>query len=201
MKKLVTLAASAAFSLAASTFVVAPANAQSVKQATIVVVDMEEVINTSAAGKAAQPQLQAQASALQARVQQLQTGFNGEEEALRKAAEAKTLTQPQLEAKAKDLQNREQAANADLNNRNRQFQANQNYVVKQINDASQPVIAAIMKEKGANVALARSVTLPPTDDSLDVTALVVQRLNASLPSVQVNAPAVAAAPAASSQGR
>jgi Skp family chaperone for outer membrane proteins len=199
MKKLVTLAASAAFSLAASTVFVAPASAQAVGAASIVLIDMEEVINTSNAGKGATTQIQAQAAAMQSRLQALQTGFNGEEEALRKAAEGKTLTQPQLEAKAKDLQTREQAANTEMGGRQRQLQANQNYVVKQISDAAQPIVTAIMKEKGANIALARGVTLQAAD-SLDITPLVVTRLNAALPSVQVNAPAGAAAPA-KSQGR
>ncbi|WP_157217237.1 OmpH family outer membrane protein [Flavisphingomonas formosensis] len=183
-----------------STAIVAPAHAQAVPAASIVLVDMEDVINSCNAGKGAQTQLQAQANALQSRVQQLRTGFDGEEQALQKAVDGKTMTQPQIEAKAKDLQTREAAAQNEIGTKQRQLQLNQQYVVKQINDAAQPIITAIMKEKGANIALARGATLQASD-ALDITNLVTTRLNSALPSVQVNAPAQPAAPAAKSQGR
>ena len=198
MKTSISLAASAATALLASVTAIAPAHAQAAPAAVAVLVDMEDVINSSTAGKGAQTQLQAQANALQSRVQQLRTGFDGEEQALQKAADGKTMTQPQLEAKAKDLQTREAAAQNEIQTKQRQLQLNQQYVVKQINDAAQPIITAIMKEKGANVALARGVTLQASD-SLDVTNLVTTRLNSALPSVQVNAPAQPAA--AKPQGR
>jgi len=188
MTKFATLAASAAVALFSAAAVTAPVHAQAASQAVIVLVDMEEVINSSNAGKGAQTQLQAQANALQSRVQQLRTGFDSEEQALQKAVDGKTMTQQQIEAKAKDLQTREAAAQNEIAGKQRQLQLNQQYVVKQINDAAQPIITAIMKEKGANIALARGVTLQASD-ALDITNLVTTRLNSALPSVQVNAPA------------
>ena len=179
------LALVAALSLAS---VSAPAFAQA---AVIVTVDMEQVINSSTAGKSAQTQLQAQANALQSRAQQLDAGFRSENEALNKAAQAKTMTQPALEAKAADLQKRVNAAQADMTNRQRQFVANQQYVGKQISDAVQPIIAQVQAEKGATLVLDEGSVIK-TSPSIDVTALVLQRLNAKLPSVNVNAPASAA---------
>jgi Skp family chaperone for outer membrane proteins len=180
------LALMAALSLASAS---APALAQAA--AVIITVDMEQVINTSTAGRSAQSQLQAQASALQARAQQLDAGFRGENDALNKAAQSKTMTQPALEAKAADLQKRVNAAQVDMNNRQRQFVANQQFVGKQISEAVQPIIAQVMTEKNATLVLDEGQVIK-TSPSLDVTALVLQRLNAKLPSVNVNAPAAAA---------
>ncbi len=184
------LALVAALSLAS---VSAPALAQAVS---IITVDMEQVINTSTAGRSAQSQLQAQANALQARAQQLDAGFRGENEALNKAAQSKTMTQPALEAKAADLQKRVNAAQVDMNNRQRQFVANQQFVGKQISDAVQPLIAQVMTEKNASLVVDEGQVIKASP-SLDVTALVLQRLNAKLPNVNVNAPA----PPASAGGR
>jgi Skp family chaperone for outer membrane proteins len=179
------LALVAALSLASASV---PALAQSA--AVIITVDMEQVINTSTAGKSAQTQLQAQANTLQARAQQLDAGFRTENEALNKAAAGKTMTQPALEAKAADLQKRINAAQVDMNNRQRQFVANQQFVGKQISDAVQPIIAQVQAEKNATLVLDEGQVIR-TSPSIDVTATVLQRLNAKLPSVNVNAPAPA----------
>ncbi len=164
----------------------APAFAQAA--AVIITVDMEQVINTSTAGKSAQTQLQAQANALQARAQQLDASFRGENDALNKAAQGKTMTQPALEAKAADLQKRVNAAQVDMNNKQRQFVANQQFVGKQISEAVQPIITQVMAEKNAALVLDEGSVIK-TSPSLDVTATVLQRLNAKLPSVNINAPA------------
>jgi outer membrane protein len=168
-----------------------PLFAQAVAPATIITVDMEQVINSSAAGRSAQTQLQSQANALQARAQQLDAGFRSESEALNKAAQGKTMAQPALEAKAADLQKRVNAAQVDMNNRQRQFVANQQYVGKQISDAVQPIITQVMTEKNASLVLDEGQVIKASP-ALDVTPLVLQRLNAKLPSVSVSAPAAAA---------
>jgi outer membrane protein len=181
------LALVAALSLAS---VSVPALAQSA--AVIITVDMEQVINTSTAGKSAQTQLQAQANALQAKAQSLDAGFRSENDALNKAAQSKTMTQQALEQKAADLQKRINAAQVDMTNRQRQFVANQQYVGKQISDAVQPIISQVQAEKNATLVLDEGSVIK-TSPSIDVTAVVLQRLNAKLPSVNVNAPASAAA--------
>jgi hypothetical protein len=67
-------------------------------------------------------------------------------------------------------------------------------VLKQINDGAQPIITAIMKERGAQIALAEAATLQHTA-GIDVTADVVSRLDKALPRVSTTAPAAPAAPA------
>lgn len=187
MRNILKAAMLAATALTVSLPVATPAFAQAA-QAQIVIVDMEEVISTSSAGKGAQAVLQGQANSLQARVKTLTEGFQKEEEALRTGFQNKTLTQQAAEAKAKDIEGRKQSAQAEISGRQRTLQASQAHVLKQIDDAAQPIITAIMREKGANIALARGATIQAAN-SLDITAEVVKRLNAAKPSVSTTPPA------------
>ena len=190
MKAFLKAAALAATALTASIAVNVPAHAQAA-QAQIVIVDMDEVIGTSSAGKGAQTVLQGQANSLQARVKTLTEGFQKEEEALRTAFQNKTIAQAAAEAKAKDIDSRKQSAQAEIQGRQRTLQTSQAYVVKQIDDAAQPIITAIMKEKGATIALARGATIQ-TATSLDITSEVVKRLDAAKPTVSTTPPAAPA---------
>ncbi len=187
MRTILKAAALAATTLTASLPLATPALAQAA-QSQIVIVDMDEVIGTSAAGKGAQTVLQGQANTLQARVKTLSDGFEKEETALRTAVQNKTMTQAAVEAKVKDLDSRKQSAQTELSGRQRSFQASQRYVVQQIDRAAEPIITAIMKERGATIALARGATLQASN-SLDITAEVVKRVNAALPSVSTTPPA------------
>jgi Skp family chaperone for outer membrane proteins len=165
-----------------------PALAQAVPPATIIVVDRDEVMSTSTAGKAAAAQLQAQVAALQSRAQTLDAGFRSEGDALQKAAATKTMAEAALQAKAEDLQKRAQAAQVDLNNKQRQIAMNQQFVAKQLDDAMEPIITQVMKEKGAMIAIDEGATIQ-SSNAINVTQTVLQRLNTKLPSVSVNAPA------------
>ena len=53
-----------------------------------------------------------------------------------------------------------------------------------------PIIQALLRERGAQVVLAREAALA-VNPALDVTAEVVRRLDAALPRVSVNPPAAA----------
>ena len=167
------------------------ASAQAVAPATIILVDMDAVINTSAAGKAAATELKTKADALQARVASLQTQFGSEQATLQKSAPAPAAAPAVVtafQAKVRDFQTRQQTAEADLNSRQRDFQASRQYVIKQLNDGAQPIISTIMRERGASIVLAEGATLQHTS-ALDVTPDVIARLDKSLPRVSTTAPA------------
>lgn len=191
MRNILKAAALAATALTASLPLATPAFAQAA-QTQIVIVDMEEVIGTSAAGKGAQAVLQGQANGLQARVKTLSDGFQKEEEALRVGFQNKTIAQPAAEAKAKDIESRKISAQKEIAGRQQTLQNSQRYVVDQIDRSAQPIITAIMKEKGANIAFARGATIQAAN-SLDITDEVVKRLNVALPSVSTTPPAQPAA--------
>ncbi|WP_426163205.1 OmpH family outer membrane protein [Sandarakinorhabdus sp. DWP1-3-1] len=174
--------------------IAAPVAAQTLPPAVIIIVDMDQVFQTSAAGKIAQGELKTRLDGIQARVQSLRTSFGTEEQTLgqtRPTAPGAAATA--WEAKVKDFTTRKQQAEAELTKRNEDFQASRQYVLKQINDGAQPIITAIMKERGASIALAEGATLQHSA-SVDVTNDVVARLDKSLPRVSSTAPAAPAAP-------
>lgn len=171
----------------------ASATAQTLPPPVIVIVDMDQVINTSAAGKQAAGELKTRADAIQARLASLRTQFGTEGQTLAKARPAPTATPAVItawEAKARDLQSRQQAAETDLSTRDRDFQASRQTVLKQINDAAQPVISTVMRERGATIVLAEGATLQHSA-AIDVTNDVIARLDKALPRVSTAAPAAA----------
>ena len=185
-KFMLSLAIASAAPLAA---VATPAAAQTLPAAVIIVVDMDQVFNTSAAGKGASAELKARAETLQARITSLNTQFGTEEQGLLKTRPtAPGPAATAWEAKARDLQTRKGTAEQELNGRNRDLQASRQFVAKQIFDAATPVIQAIMRERGATLVLPENATLQHAA-SIDVTTDVVARLDKALPRVSTTAPA------------
>lgn len=168
-----------------------PAVAQALPPAVIVIVDMDNVFQTSAAGRQAQGELKTRLDSIQSRLTALRTQFGTEEQNLLKARP--TAPGPAATAwqtKAQDLQTRKTQAEQELAARDRDFQASRQSVLKQINDGAQPIITAIMKERGATIALAEGATLQHSA-STDVTADVIARLDKALPRVSTATPAAA----------
>lgn len=185
--KTIFRSAAIAVALASSAAVPTVALAQAVPAATIVIIDMDRVVTQSAAGKYAQGQLKTKLDAVQARVATLRDQFGKEEETLIKAREGNTMAQPAWEAKVKDLTQRKATAENELRGRERDYSASQGYVLKQINDAVNPIISQIMREKNATIALAEGATIQHVA-SIDVTNDVIARLDRALPRVNVTAP-------------
>ena len=183
-----TLLMSLAF---ATTAIAAPVAAQTLPPAVIIVVDLDSVFQTSAAGKQALTELKTRADAIQGRLQQLRTSFGTEEQALvstRPTAAGAAATA--WETKARDFQTRKTQAEQELAKRDADLQASRQFVVKQLNDGAQPIISTIMKERGASIAIAEGATLQHAA-SIDVTADVIARLDKSVPRVVTTAAAPA----------
>jgi Skp family chaperone for outer membrane proteins len=186
-----TLAIAIAVPFAALTPGAAPVLAQTLPPPVIVIVDMDRVIGDSAAGKQAAAELKTRNDANQARLASLRTQFGSEGETLQKSQPAQGAAPAVITAfqgKVRDFQQRQQAAEADLQKRDRDFQLSRQYVLKQINDAAQPVITAVMRERGATIVLAEGATLQHAS-AIDVTADVLARLDKALPRVSTTAPA------------
>lgn len=158
----------------------APARAAS----SIVVVDVERVFAESASGKSLLATLRPQADRLKARQTTLQEQFAKEEQALQQAAQAKTLTQDVLETRARDVRQREQTAQTELAGGQRSLQTSNQTGQQQILDAMNPIVTAIMRERGASVALQRGATLQMAA-GLDVTPDIISRLDRALPRVNL----------------
>lgn len=187
--KSATLALVMALGLAA-----VPAAAQKLSPPVIVIVDMDRVVNESAAGKTATTEIQTRITGLQARATTLQNELRNEAEAIQKAQAAKTLAGPALEARAKAFEDKRQASAAEVGRSEGDIQRIRQSVVKQITDGANPIITELMRDRGASIALAEGATLQHSA-SIDITADVIARLNTSLPRVStVPPPAPAAAP-------
>ncbi len=182
------------FAIAAPFAFVAPALAQTLPPPVVIIVDMDRVIGDSVAGKQAAGDLKSRNDANQARLASLRTQFGSEGETLQKTAPAQGAAPAVVtafQAKVQDFQRRQQTAEQDLQKRDRDFQLSRQYVIKQLNDAAQPIITAVMRERGATIVLAEGATLQHAS-AIDVTTDVIARLDKALPRVSTTAPAATA---------
>jgi Skp family chaperone for outer membrane proteins len=184
--------------LALATAAVAlPAAAQTLPPAVIGIVNMDTVFNNSAAGKTAIAELKPRIDGLQQRFAQLRTQFGTEQKNLQATQPAPTAppaTKTAWEAKVRDLETRQAQAQQELANRDRDIQASRQYVQKQLDDATQPIISTVMRERGITVVLHEASTIQHAA-SVDITNDVIARLDKATPRVSTTAPA-APAPAA-----
>jgi outer membrane protein len=176
--------------LFATAVIAAPSAALAQAASTIIIVDMDRVGAESAAGKSGQTQLQAKLNSLQSRAKQLGDQFRKEEEDLIKARQGNTIAPAAFEARVKDIQTRQGSAQTEIDGRRNDFSRSQAFVRQQIFNAVGPVIQQLMRERNAQVVISRDATMAYVP-ALDVTGEVINRLNRSLPTVNVNAPAQA----------
>ena len=159
----------------------------------VVVIDRNFILQRSAAGQ----EMLAQAQNLS---KQAETEFKAQEVAL--TTEAGQLQQqlailaPDVrDQKEKDFTAKQQAFQARVTQRQAEIQAGFNKTARQLEVALEPILKAIMAERGANMVFDRtSVILSSVD--IDVTPVAVQRLDKALPHVKVELTAVPAGAAA-----
>jgi Skp family chaperone for outer membrane proteins len=159
----------------------------------VIVIDRNFILQRSSAGQ----EMLAQAQNLS---KVAETEFKTQEVAL--TTEAGQLQQqlaimaPDVrDQKEKDFTTKQQAFQARVSQRQAEIQAGFNKTARQLEVALEPILKAIMAERGANMVLDRtSVILSSVD--VDVTPVAVQRLDKALPHVKVELTAVPAAAAA-----
>ena len=197
MLKIILPAALAAAALAPSA-----ALAQAVPPAIVAVVDLERVQTECNACRTARTALQTQANAIKAREQALSTPLQTEGRAIQTAIDALKGAQPDaaLQARVKAFETKRQQGAQDLSNRTQQFQRNQAYVAKQLQDKLGPVYQQVMTRRGANIVVEIGATLA-SGRALDVTSDVLTALNAAAPSFVTTAPAAPAQQQQQPQGR
>jgi Skp family chaperone for outer membrane proteins len=161
----------------------------------VIVIDRNFIMQRSAAGKDMLAQTQSLSKAAEAQ-------FKKEEEAL--TTEASQLQQQMAilavdvrAQKEKDFVAKQQAFQARVQSRQAEIQAGFNKAARQLEMALEPILQAIMRERGANMVLDRQSVIIATAD-IDITPTAVQRLDKVLPKVKVELTSVAAnsAPAA-----
>jgi Skp family chaperone for outer membrane proteins len=189
MKKLLISIALASAAIVAP--VASPAFSQTLPAAVVIVVDLDQMYRESAAAKAATVDLKSKDDALRSRASQLQSSLGAEQQQLaqsRPAQGSAPATVTAWETKARDFQTRQQQAGQELEKRQSDLQAARQFVLKQINDALQPIITTVMRERGASVAIAKGATLDSTS-ALDMSNDIMARLDKALPRVSTTPPA------------
>jgi outer membrane protein len=171
----------------------AAAPAQRLSGAVIAVVDVDRVFRECTACRAAQTQLQQQATNLQTRAQQLGQPLQTEGQSIQTAIQALNGKQPDaaLTQRIQAFQTRQNTANQELQTAQATFQRNQQYVAQQINQRLTPIYTTVMNARGATIVVEKNATLANAP-AIDVTNDVLAQLNQQLPSVATVAPAAPA---------
>jgi Skp family chaperone for outer membrane proteins len=194
MKTMLKLSAAAAL-LAATA---APAFADALT------VDLTRVLIDSAAGKSGTAQLKAK---YDAQLQQRNAAFNTAAQAFQtaqgaiQAVKAPAQPTPAQIAAYRSAGERAQAAQDSLNQLGQEVQAVEGYVRQQVIEHVGPIAEQIRAERKADVVVPKGSVLA-ADPAGDVTAIVIQRLDASFPNPSIVLPQQGApAQPANTQGR
>jgi outer membrane protein len=167
---------------------------------TILIVDMQQILEQAKAAKQVSETLNQQFSAYSKEVAQqedeLQKG-RGELERQR------TVLAPDVyNGRARELQQRYDELSKVVQSRQQALQQSYKEAMTKVETAALEVIADLVKERKANLVMAKQA-LVFEDESMDVTAETIARLDKKLPSVPVNLPkpeTAAAAPKPPSGG-
>lgn len=168
---------------AQSSYATAPAPGGAAPAARILIIDLRRAIAMSKVGQS----IQNQVNGLK---QQAQSQLNGEAEGLkRQRAEIEqqgAILAANVKAqKLKDFQTRAQAFEKKVQERGGLIQGGMLKANQQVEEALGPILQGIMQERQATVLLDRSaVLLAP--NAIDVTGIVVQRLDMKMPAVKVD---------------
>jgi Skp family chaperone for outer membrane proteins len=187
MKKLLISA-----SLAVSAALPTAAAAQALPGAVVAVVDVDRVRTTCNACKTAIAALQSQATAEENREKTLSAPLQTEQQSIQAAVNALNgkAPDPALKQRADAFQAKVQQAQDEATRGRQQLQANQQYIVKQIDDKLNPIFSQVMQRRGANILVEQGATLAAST-SVDVTNDVLSALNSSLTTISTTAPAAA----------
>ena len=177
-------------SLAASALIPAAAQAQALPAAVVAVVDVDRVQTTCNACKTAIATLNSQATAQENREKALSAPLQAEGQSIQTAINALNgkPADAALEARAKTFQTKLQQAQEEAARGRQQLQANQQYILRQIDEKLGPIFSQVMQRRGANVLVAQNSTLAAAS-AIDVTNDVLAALNTSLPTISATAPA------------
>ena len=183
-----TLLISAA--LAAALVAPTAAHAQAIPAAVVAVVDLDRVSSECNACKTAAASLRSEATAFQSKRDSIASSLQTEQKSIQTAVEALKGKQPDaaLQTRIKNFQAKAQQDEQDLATQQRQIQANQQYIQKQIADKLGPIYQQVMQRRGANLMMEVGATLATTQ-SVDVTNDVLTALNSALPKIVTTAPA------------
>ncbi len=133
----------------------------------------ERAVGTSAVGKSFQDRMRQLVSAVQAELQADQTSLESEQNRLR------ALSKEQIQAQAPGFQQKVAAFEQKRNQRSQELQSTQQRQLQKIATELDPILQQVYTERGCGIMFERS-QLVGASQGMDVTDLVVQRLNAKV---------------------
>ena len=151
----------------------------------IVMVDMQQLVYNSKAGKGVQGQMDKQRQAFSKEVAQ-------QEDELQKARaelerQRTTLAPDQFEAKGRQFQQRLQELDRTVQAKQKAWQAVYSEAMNKVEEGALQVVAEIAAEHQANLVIQKAAVIFGKD-GFDITADAMQRLDQRLPAVTVNQP-------------
>jgi len=151
----------------------------------IVMVDMQQLVYNSKAGKGIQGQMEKQRQAFSKEVAQ-------QEDELQKARaelerQRTTLPPDQFEAKGRQFQQRLQELDRSVQAKQKAWQAVYSEAMNKVQDGALQVVAEIAAEHQANLVIQKAAVIFGKD-GFDITPDAMQRLDERLPAVAVNQP-------------
>jgi outer membrane protein len=178
--------------MALSLAVPAAAQAQRAPNAQIVVIDRERILRECNACRTAQAQLQTMQTQLQQRATALGQPIQSEAQSIETAMQglrnqqgaARTTAEAALQTRVQQLRQREATANQELQRMELNYRSTLAHVVQQIDQRLGPIISQVMAQRGANLAMDVAATYAHAP-ALNVTDVVLQQLNAALPSLSL----------------
>ena len=150
----------------------------------ILVLDRSAILGISKVGQDIQRQIQGmsrQAKAdLDARAKALQT------QGTALSQQVAVLAPDVKAAKVKEFENKQAALQSDATRKEQALQYSALVAQQQVAKALDPILDDLMRERGANMILDRSVILKGNVGSLDITQDVINRLNGKMSTLKVN---------------
>ncbi|MCF4164960.1 OmpH family outer membrane protein [Zavarzinia compransoris] len=183
MVKGIALGFGLAFSAVTLGAPVAPAYAQRAEAATIAFVDVQRVMRESAAAKSIRSQLERQGKAYEAEINAQSEKLAAEEDALKK--QRASLSPDSFAAKQREFQGKVEAVRRQVERRRQQLAFAQDDALKKVQPVFNEVVSTAAKEYGATIVLDTAQVLV-SSNGLNITDVVMQRLDAKLPSITVN---------------
>ena len=189
--------------LAAAVLAPGAAFAQNVPAAVIAVVDRGRIAEQCTACVAASGQIRALIQQGQTRAQTLGQPLATESQAIQAEAQRvqalpagapRTAAENTLRQRAQAFEAKRAAGDQEIQRLQQNLQSTQQNVLRQINEKLNPIIAQVMQQRGANIAIDTDATLAVAK-GVDVTDTVLAALNQQLPSVSVTPLPQQAAPA------
>lgn len=163
-------------------------SATAMAQSTILVVDQSRVLRDSAVGKHIKVQLESIGKSMESELKASVQPLTSERDRLvgeLQNMDAKALeSRPDLQQRAQDLVQKGQKQQVEAAYKQREMAITEQKALKQVNDRLATILEALVKERGADIVLDRSVVIY-SGQAADITDTVISRLNSQMRTVSV----------------